>query len=77
MCGLEKNAKEQALKLGLCGWVKNLNDGTIQILAQGDLEALDLFLKWCNIGSSKSRVDKVNKRVLPSEAYFQGFEIIK
>jgi len=72
-----KNAKGQALKLGLFGWVKNLNDGTVQIMAQGDLEALDLFLKWCNIGSPKSRVDKFDELDVASEAHFEGFVIIK
>ena len=32
--------REQALQLGLCGWVKNCPDGTVEIHAEGGKEAL-------------------------------------
>ena len=44
--------REQALQLGLCGWVKNCPDGTVEIHAEGGKEALEHFIS----GAEKVRL---------------------
>lgn len=52
-------SKKIALKLGLCGWVRNVEDGSVEIHAEGSEEALLTFMEWCHEGPPAARVDIV------------------
>jgi len=54
-----QSAREQAEKLGLCGFACNNSDGTVTIEAEGPPEALKLLQQWCRQGPPAARVDKV------------------
>jgi len=43
-------AQEQALSLGLTGWVRNLSDGRVEVVASGPLEAVEAFKRWLRRG---------------------------
>ena len=65
--------RERALALGLAGVARNLPDGRVEVVAQGDAAALDALEKWLWIGSPHSRVASVTRE--PAEALAQsGFE---
>lgn len=49
----------KARELGLIGNVRNLPEGTVQIVAQGSRPALDDLVKWAYEGSPASVVTKV------------------
>ena len=49
----------QALKLGLTGWVKNLEDRRVEAVFEGEKEAVSAMLEWCGKGPSLSRVTGV------------------
>ncbi len=53
------SAKEQADKLNLSGFAKNMPDGSVYIEAEGEKENLDKFIIWCNKGPMLARVEKV------------------
>lgn len=55
-----KNTQQQALKLGLIGWAMNLQDGAVEVHAQGDLDAVEALMTWLWKGSPLSRVDEVS-----------------
>ena len=40
------STREQALKLGLRGYAKNLPDGRVEVLAEGNASALDALERW-------------------------------
>ncbi len=44
--GFRFRARIKAKNLGLVGWVKNLNDGRVEIIVQGEKEKIDIFLNW-------------------------------
>ena len=48
-----------ASRLGLPGFVKNENDGSVYIEAEGEKEKLEELVKWCRIGPPKAKVENV------------------
>lgn len=62
------SAKEQADALGVTGWASNLEDGTVEIHAEGEETAVDAFIVWCNQGPPSARVEHVEmESVAPEE----------
>ena len=51
--------RRQAESLGLTGWVRNLPDGRVELVAEGRRDAVDRLLAWCHRGPEYSRVDDV------------------
>ncbi|BCX14351.1 MAG: acylphosphatase [Patescibacteria group bacterium] len=51
---------KKARELGLFGWVGNLKDGRVKIVAQGEKEALEKLIEYAKVGSPLARVSKVN-----------------
>lgn len=47
-------------ELGLVGWVRNLQDGTVEVCAQGLPETLKDFVEYLHEGSLQSKVDAVS-----------------
>lgn len=52
-------AMREARRLGLKGWVRNRRDGSVEALAVGPDEAVQLFVQSCHRGPSMARVDSV------------------
>lgn len=52
-------AKETADSLGLAGWVRNLEDGSVEAEAQGTDEKLDEFVARLKTGNPAARVDSI------------------
>lgn len=50
---------KQATRLGLRGWVRNLADGRVELVAGGDQEALDQLQAWLWEGPPLAQVDLV------------------
>ena len=73
--GFRAAARRQASKLGLNGWVRNLADGRVETLAQGNDAAVQAFEQWLAGGPTAARVDAVSPQPLPEEAPPDGFEI--
>jgi acylphosphatase len=60
-------AREEALRLGLRGYARNLADGRVEVLAAGDEAALDALARWLRQGPPLARVEAL-ERSLASEA---------
>ena len=52
-------AAQRARELGVRGYARNLPDGRVEVLACGDEEAVQTFVKWLWIGSSAAKVSAV------------------
>lgn len=59
---------DEARRFGLTGWVRNLPDGGVEALFEGEKTMLELMLAWCRTGPPGARVD----RVLPTWAEATG-----
>lgn len=66
----------EALRLHLSGQVKNLADGTVEVIACGVDNSLLQLAEWCKIGSPRSKVQQVLSYDHPFES-FTGFHVIK
>mmetsp|Transcript_25072 Transcript_25072/g.70696 ORF Transcript_25072/g.70696 Transcript_25072/m.70696 type:complete len:96 (+) Transcript_25072:120-407(+) len=55
-----KNTEKQAALRDLKGWVRNLRDGRVELVAEGSRPAVEDLLKWCHRGPSKAVVDAVD-----------------
>lgn len=67
-------AKDEAEHLNITGWVKNTEDGDVEIIAMGNDDAIDDFIHWCKQGPPRAIV----KEVIVSNAAdenFRSFEI--
>lgn len=53
------SARDEALRLGLSGWVRNLPSGHVAAVAQGDAEAVARFVSWCRRGPQEAKVEGV------------------
>jgi len=51
--------RQEAVRLGLSGWVGNLPDGTVEVVCEGTLAQVDDLLSWLGTGSPFSRVSRV------------------
>ncbi len=69
------STEEKASNLGLTGWVKNRRDGSVEILAEGEKEALEALLTWCEKGSEGSKVDRVEHSWDEFKGEFSSFYI--
>lgn len=52
-------AVERAKFHGIHGFIRNEQDGTVYIEAEGEEENLTLFLAWCRQGPPRARVDDI------------------
>lgn len=69
------NTQRQARRIGVTGWVRNLDDGTVEYEAQGTAEQLRQLLAWAQRGPELARVDSVQHEPRPPLEHEQGFLI--
>lgn len=66
---------EQARRLGLTGWVRNRQDGTVEALAAGPATAVQALVDWAQRGPERARVERVEVQdVAPPADLPAGFE---
>jgi acylphosphatase len=60
--------REVARRSSLSGWVRNLEDGGVEIVVAGTPEALDHLIAAVKQGPPNARVEAVSQRAVPSDA---------
>jgi acylphosphatase len=70
------SAQREAKRLGLTGWVKNRQDGGVEILAEGEEDQVKDLLAWAQHGPSTARVEKLDTRWRSYTGEFSEFQII-
>ena len=74
-CRFSLFCKKKAESIGIQGYIKNKNNGSVFLTAQGLKNDIDSLIKWCHLGSPYSIVKSVEIIHKPIETV-SGFHII-
>ncbi len=66
------STRAQAERLGLRGHARNLADGSVEVIAAGDADAINALERWLHVGPPLARVDAVLR--LPSPVDITGLD---
>lgn len=66
-----------ARRLGVTGWTRNLPDGSVELLGEGEKEALDKLIQFCRVGPSGARVRNVSVEWQDFKGEFRRFRITR
>jgi len=55
------STRDEALRLGLSGYARNLDDGRVEVLGVGDAVAIDALAAWLSHGPPLARVDQIER----------------
>ena len=67
--------REEAQKRKLTGWVKNLPDGRVEAIVEGEEEAVQSMISWCHSGPDHAAVTDVAVKIGESRNEDWGFDI--
>ncbi|MBL7175552.1 MAG: acylphosphatase [Desulfobacteraceae bacterium] len=70
------STRTQATEVGVCGWVKNRRDGSVEVLAEGPEDKVEKLVEWCHQGPSYARVNRVTKTTEEWQGGFDSFDIV-
>lgn len=69
------SARAEAHKLRLAGWVRNRDDGSVEIYAEGGGDEARRLVEWCRKGPPAASVTGVDVDWVSPEGMTQGFVI--
>jgi acylphosphatase len=67
--------KSRAQGLGIKGWVRNISDGRVEALLEGEKEKVEQLIAWMKKGPMFAKVEKVEIFEEEYKGEFQNFEI--
>ncbi|MGV2826603.1 acylphosphatase [Myxosarcina sp. GI1(2024)] len=73
--GFRMSTQSLARQLGVSGYVRNLTNGDVEIVAFGETEKVDQLLTWAELGPSSAVVNNLKVESVTDGAEFEGFEI--
>ena len=69
--------KDEAHRLGVSGWVRNLPDGSVEALLEGPPDAVRALVAWCRVGPPGAVVTDVQESCEPAAGdQLRGFRIV-
>jgi acylphosphatase len=69
------STKDEADRLGVTGWVRNLPDGSVEALFEGPKKKVEAIVEWCHRGPAGAKVNSVDIAWEPYTSGFGHFEI--
>jgi acylphosphatase len=70
------SARERAEELGLTGEVRNLRDGSVELVVAGPQDKVLQLINWCHEGPRNARVSSVEVQEAEARA-FEGFKVVR
>ncbi len=69
------NTRKMALGLDLKGYVRNMADGSVEVVAEGSEDKLKELIVFCKKGPEAADVEKVDVKFEKASNEFEGFEV--
>ena len=69
------NTQKVTQGLGLTGWVKNCDDGSVEIHAEGNKDKLEELIEWCRHGPALAKVSKIDLNWIGPQG-LRSFDIV-
>jgi len=70
-----ESTRVEATRLGLTGWVRNREDGSVEAVAEGEPAPLEEFIRWCHRGPQAARVTDVERSDSEPTGEFPTFTV--
>ena len=71
-----KHTARMTADLGVCGWVMNLSDGSVQGCFEGEMAAVEALFAWCSVGPERAGVNLLTCDIQPYTGEFRDFRIL-
>lgn len=69
------STRDEAMRIGVAGWVRNLSDGSVEALFEGEKKKVEEIVGWCHKGPSGAQVSNVEISWEPFKREYQNFTI--
>lgn len=73
--GFRANTRRRANQLNLTGWVRNLANGDVEIVAEGEETKIDKFMSWAKQGPRLAKVTDFKSNFENYKGEFDSFSI--
>jgi acylphosphatase len=73
--GFRMHAQHHARLMGVNGYVRNLANGDVEIVAQGEGDAVERLVAWAGRGPPSGRVERTTVERREPTAHYSGFDI--
>lgn len=70
-----QNTKDVATRHNVTGWVRNLQDGRVEAVFEGNEVDVNEVIEWCHVGPQKAKVDDVNVKFEKYTGEFAEFSV--
>jgi acylphosphatase len=70
-----ESMRQQANQLGITGWVRNRNDGTVEAVVQGDAPSVEQLIEWSRRGPGRAQVERVTIEPVEDGIDYASFDI--
>jgi len=71
------SAQEEAIRLGVKGWVRNCPDGPVEVVAEGVKDKIEELISWCRHGPPGAQVHHVQVEWQEFRGGFESFRITR
>lgn len=58
------------------GWVRNLKDGRVEAVLEGEEMSISEVIEWCHAGPAEAKVDDVKVEYEPYKGEFSNFTVL-
>jgi acylphosphatase len=75
--GYRATTSRKASQLKIKGWIKNLPNGSVEAIIEGDEEAVNKLIKWCFRGPTNARVRDIQVDKMTATGEFPYFFVMR
>jgi acylphosphatase len=70
-----ENTRREAQRRAVRGWVRNLSDGRVEAVFEGERNSVEAVVEWCRVGPPDGHVERLEVKWEEPQGSFSGFEV--